>query len=200
MIRTTELIVDDSFDEALERAARAAATALDAVGAAVVVGDGLFDHYIAHAGVDPGLEISRALARDIGTSRLVMAADAPLAIVDTAIDARVRPEVSEVLGIRAIAGVPLRIDGNVVGALLCFDRRPRSLDPGLWPASLIAGVEQRLAQRRRRLSDEQAAWATAVVAGRPLMRLTQAVQAGAVPAETFLRALRLLPPISIPVL
>ncbi|HEY1100372.1 MAG TPA: hypothetical protein VGF99_15645, partial [Myxococcota bacterium] len=76
MIRTTELIVDDSFDEALERAARAAATALDAVGAAVVVGDGLIDHYIAHAAVDPGHEISRALARDIGTSRLVMADDA----------------------------------------------------------------------------------------------------------------------------
>lgn len=187
-------IVDDSFDAVLEAAICEAATALDAVGAAVVIVDDLHEHFVATVGVDPGLEISRAVSREIGCGRIVVAAGGVVVIADTLLDSRVRPEVGELLGIRAIVGVPLVVDGVVIGALILFDRQPRQLDPAALPAGLIHVIEARLTARRTTVDVP----IEAVVAQRPALRLVQAMQAGAVPVDVFKRALQLLPPVRVP--
>ena len=189
---TTAFIADDAWDDVLETAARAAAAAVDAVGAAIVIVDGDLDHFLAHVGIDPGLEISRALHKDLGYVRLVMQAGDTVVVVDSALDARLRPELFELMGIRAFVGVPLRVDGIVVGALGAFDRRPRTLEAtALLP--IAARIEQRLVQRAVEVDSAM----PGAVARRPAMRLLQAVQAGAVPFDVFLRALRLLPPVTV---
>lgn len=185
------LIVDDRYDEALEKAARAAAVAVDAVAAAVVVLDDTCEHFVAHVGVDAGLEISRAVAKELGYVRLVVESGAPLVVVDTHADRRIRPEFGEALGVRAFVGVPLVVDGVVVGALCVFDRRPRRIAFEQLPASLVPSIEARLAARRVDVNDQH------TLSLRPALRLLQAMQAGAVPVEVFLRALRLLPAVTL---
>ena len=188
------LIVDDQYDEALEKAARAAAVAVDAVAAAVVVLDDVCEHFIAHVGVDAGLEISRAVAKDLGYARLVVEHAAPFVVTDTNADRRVRPEFGEALGVRAFVGMPLLVDNTIVGALCVFDRRPRRIPFEQLPPTLITTIESRLVERRL---DVDSARASALPL-RPALRLLQAMQAGAVPVDVFLRALRLLPPVTLP--
>ena len=188
------LIVDDRYDEVLEKAARAAAVAVDAVAAAVVVLDDHCEHFIAHVGVDAGLEISRAMAKELGYVRLVVDSGAPFVVVDTHSDRRIRPEFGEALGVRAFVGMPLVVDNVIVGALCVFDRRPRRIAIELLPPALVAAIEQRLTARRL---DVDSAHASALPL-RPALRLLQAMQAGAVPVDVFLRALRLLPPVTLP--
>lgn len=188
------LIVDDAYDDVLERAARAAAVAVDATAAAVVVLDECCEHFVAHVGVDAGLEISRAVARDLGYVRFVVETAAPFVVTDTHADRRVRPEFGEVLDVRAFVGVPLVIDGVVVGALCAFDRRPRRIALEHLPPTLVPEIEARLAARRRQVDARE----VPLLRLRPALRLVQAMQAGAVPVDVFLRALRLLPPVMLP--
>jgi GAF domain-containing protein len=188
------LIVDDHFDEALERAARAAAVAVDAAAAAIVVLDDVCEHFLAHVGVDSGLEISRAVARELGYVRLVVESASPLIVIDTHVDRRVRPEFGEALGIRAFVGVPLVVNGTVVGALCLFERRPGRIAVERLPADLVPTIEARLTARRLDVDSDR----TSALQLRPALRLLQAMQAGAMPVDVFLRALRLLPAVTIP--
>ncbi len=199
-MNTTRFIVDDSWDDVLETAARNAAAIADAAGAAIVVVDGELDHFVAHVGVDPGLEISRAVACTRGYVQLVMRSGAVVVVADSTLEQSVRAEVFELLGIRSFSGVPLVIDGVVVGALGLFDRLPRAIDTSaLLP--LVATIEARL--RARALEndaadgDDDTEAVRVAVSRRPALRLLQAVQAGAVPVEVFLKTLRLLPPITV---
>lgn len=188
------LIVDDHYDEVLEKAARAAAVAVDAVAAAVVVLDDTCEHFIAHVGVDAGLEISRAVAKELGYVRLVVESAAPFVVIDTYLDRRIRPEFGEALGVRAFVGMPLVVDNTVVGALCVFDRRPRRIAFEQLPPTLVRDIEARLTARRLHVDSARAS----SLPLRPAFRLLQAMQAGAVPVEVFLRALRLLPPVNLP--
>ncbi len=188
------LIVDDHYDEALEKAARTAAVAVDAAAAAIVVLDDTCEHFIAHVGVDAGLEISRAVAKDLGYVHFVVDAAASFVVVDTQLDHRLRPEFGEALGVRAFVGVPLVVDGVVVGALCLFDRRPRRIALELLPPKLVPTIEARLTARRVHVDTTRAA----ALPFRPALRLLQAMQVGAVPVDVFLRALQLLPPVMLP--
>jgi GAF domain-containing protein len=188
------LVIDDHFDEALERAARAAAVAVDAAAAAIVVLDDVCEHFLAHVGVDSGVEISRAVARALGYVRLVVENGRPLIVIDTHIDRRIRPEFGEALGIRAFVGVPLVVNGSVVGALCIFDRRPGRIALERLPAELVPTIEARLTARRLDVDSDL----SSALQLRPALRLLQAMQAGAMPVEVFLRALRLLPAVTIP--
>jgi len=191
---TTALVVDDSYDEALENAVRDAASIADAAAAAIVIVDGELEHLLAHVGADAGLDISRAIATAVGYVQLVMRSADVVIIDDGASAEHVRPEMFESMGVRAFAGLPLRFEGVVVGALALWDRRPRHLDTAaLLP--VIAEIEARLVVRARHVVVDEAV--RVAMARRPALRLLQAVQAGAVPLEVFLKALRLLPAITV---
>ncbi|WP_437678575.1 GAF domain-containing protein [Sorangium sp. So ce131] len=79
----------------------------------------------AHRGLPPELCVSCATSRSNSFCQLVVRDEAPLVVNDALHDARVPTELVEQYGIRAYAGVPLRVRGHVVGSLCVIDSAPR---------------------------------------------------------------------------
>ncbi|AUX40153.1 diguanylate cyclase [Sorangium cellulosum] len=99
----------------------------------------------AHRGLPPELCVSCATSRSNSFCQLVVRHEAPLVVNDALHDARVPKELVEQYGIRAYAGVPLRVRGHVVGSLCVLDGVPRDFGPhveGL--AQLAAEVVARI--------------------------------------------------------
>ncbi|KYF69966.1 GAF domain-containing protein [Sorangium cellulosum] len=83
----------------------------------------------AHHGLPPELCVSCATSRSNSFCQLVVRHEAPLVIEDAESDPRVPRELVERYGIRAYAGVPLRVRGHVLGSLCVLDGVPRSFGP-----------------------------------------------------------------------
>ncbi|WP_437585523.1 GAF domain-containing protein [Sorangium sp. So ce1000] len=83
----------------------------------------------AHRGLPPELSVSCATSRSSSFCQLVVHHEAPLVVEDAVHDERVPKELVERYGIRAYAGVPVRVHRHVVGALCVLDLVPRAFEP-----------------------------------------------------------------------
>ena len=180
-----------AWDDALEEGVRAAAAAVDADAAMVLVGDGALDHVMAHVGLPHALEISRALATDLGLLRLLTPKG--VFIEDTEDHPQSRLELLDLLPMRAILGMPLTQatpsgSPRVLGGLFLCARAPRSLGASTATMTpLLARLSSRLAEVLDTTSFGDPTW--------PYLRVVQALQIGDVDTDSALRALRALPPV-----
>ncbi|UQA55824.1 GAF domain-containing protein [Polyangium aurulentum] len=79
----------------------------------------------AQRGLPPELATSRATSRAISFCTVVVQEELPLLVEDAPNDTRVPQVMVENYGIRAYVGVPVRVHGQVVGALCAVDVVPR---------------------------------------------------------------------------
>lgn len=187
-------LLDDVWDDALEDAVRAAAAAVDTPMAAVSVLTPHLQVFIAHVGLPLELEIGRALSRDIGLCHRAVAAGSVVVVGDLSAGGG-RPELTDIFGVRAWVGAPLVVDGAIVATLCCFDSRARTFEASQTAllARIVGAIEARLATRARNGADVDVATAEVL----PYLRLTQAVQVGALTPEALARALRVLPTVPL---
>ncbi|MGK4009239.1 GAF domain-containing protein [Sorangium sp. So ce1036] len=100
----------------------------------------------AHHGLPLELAVSCATSRSDSFCQLVVLDEAPLIVEDALRDARVPKALVEHFGIRAYAGVPVRVHGHVVGSLCVLDVVPRRFEPRVQGGldQLALDVSQRL--------------------------------------------------------
>jgi GAF domain-containing protein len=89
----------------------------------------------AAVGLPPELAATRAVSRNRSFCQFVVKAEAPVIVTDANSDARLPRILTDVYGIRAYAGVPIRVGGEVLGALCVADDVPRR-----WSSELIYGL------------------------------------------------------------
>ena len=92
-------------------------------------------------GLPPELAAAGGTGRSVSLCQFVVDRKAPFVVADIRADASLPQQLSEDFGIRAYAGIPVRVDGAVVGALCAIDTQPRAFDD----AEL--GLLTRLAER-----------------------------------------------------
>ncbi|KYG08378.1 diguanylate cyclase [Sorangium cellulosum] len=102
----------------------------------------------AHHGLPLELAVSCATSRSNSFCQLVVRDEAPLLVEDALRDERVPKELVEHYGIRAYAGVPVRVRGHAIGSLCVLDVVPRRFDP-----RTIDGLDQLAIEVAGRLSD-----------------------------------------------
>lgn len=102
----------------------------------------------AHRGLPPELALSCGTSRDASFCQVVVRDERPLLIEDALRDPRVPQDLVDLYGIRAYAGVPVRVGGQPVGSLCVIDTVPRRFDPAMVEALTALGerVGARLAE------------------------------------------------------
>ncbi|MGK3988999.1 GAF domain-containing protein [Sorangium sp. So ce136] len=128
----------------------------------------------AHHGLPLELAVSCATSRSNSFCQLVVRDDVPLVVEDALRDKRVPKDLVESYGIRAYAGVPVRVRGHAIGSLCALDVVPRRFEP-----RVIQGLEQLaldVAVRLSALVERDAPLGSADVQER-LVRVEQATRA-----------------------
>ncbi|XXY44539.1 GAF domain-containing protein [Sorangium sp. So ce269] len=128
----------------------------------------------AHHGLPLELAVSCATSRSNSFCQLVVRDDVPLVVEDALRDQRVPKDLVESYGIRAYAGVPVRVRGHAIGSLCALDVVPRRFEP-----RVIQGLEQLaldVAVRLSALVERDAPLGSADVQER-LVRVEQATRA-----------------------
>ncbi|WP_437622633.1 GAF domain-containing protein [Sorangium sp. So ce1151] len=128
----------------------------------------------AHHGLPLELAVSCATSRSNSFCQLVVRDDVPLVVEDALRDQRVPKDLVESYGIRAYAGVPVRVRGHAIGSLCALDVVPRRFE-----RRVIDGLEQLaldVAVRLSALVERDAPLGSADVQER-LVRVEQATRA-----------------------
>ncbi len=120
-------LVDAPPDAELDHIAHLAARSLDVPVALISVLDGTLQHFCAQVGLPDELAeaghtpLSRALCRHVVDD------GSAVVICDARQDERTCRDAAVVeLGVGAYLGVPLRVNGHLLGALCAMDQRPRT--------------------------------------------------------------------------
>lgn len=102
----------------------------------------------AHVGLPAELEAAGSIEQRLSYCRLVFESEGPVFIGDAAARPDLPQDLVERFGLRAYAGVPLRLQGRVVGALCVLDSKPRdaSSDPTEKLERLASLASRRLAE------------------------------------------------------
>lgn len=165
----------------------------------------------AAVGLPPELAATRAVSRSRSFCQFVVRAEAPVIVMDARSDARMPRSMTDVYGIRAYAGVPIRFRREVLGALCVAEGAPRR-----WSSEQIFGLRALAERASERLEALEAlgiaendttivppsklaarASALAQIAHRslvevgPMVRLAKALMAD-IPPDGLSRASRLL--------
>ncbi len=122
-------VLEDALDDELQAIVTAAAAQL---GAPVSLISLVLDHiqyFRAHHGLTPELAAFRAAPRDTTFCQLVVRDDAPLEVNDALEEDHLPQALIERCGLRAYLGVPLRVDGEVLGTLCVTYGFPRTFTP-----------------------------------------------------------------------
>lgn len=135
---------DSILDACIEEAARLS-------GAPIALVSLVMRHvqlFRAHRGLPPELALSCATSRRSSFCQFAVRDERPFLVEDAVGDPRVPKELVERYGIQAYAGVPVRVDGQVLGTLCVIDVQPRRFEPALVEAlaALGARVGARLAE------------------------------------------------------
>jgi GAF domain-containing protein len=82
-------------------------------------------------GLPPELDITRATSRSDLFCQFVVKTEGPFIVNDARSDARVPQVMVDAYGILAYLGVPVRVDGHILGSLCVVDGTPRQWSPVL---------------------------------------------------------------------
>jgi len=99
----------------------------------------------AAVGLPPELEVTGATGRSVSLCQFVVDRQAPFVVADIRADAALPQQLSVDFGIRAYAGMPVRVDGAVVGALCAIDTQPRAFEEQ--ELALLAKLADRVSAR-----------------------------------------------------
>lgn len=127
---------DSILDACIEEAARLS-------GAPIALVSLVMRHvqvFRAHRGLPPELALSCATSRRSSFCQFAVRDELPFLVEDAASDPRVPQELVERYGIRAYAGVPVRVDGQVLGTLCVIDVQPRRFEPAVVEALSALGA------------------------------------------------------------
>jgi hypothetical protein len=113
----------------------------------------------AHHGLPSELAVGCATSRENSFCQVVVRDEAALLVEDAALDPRVPQELVTRYGIRAYAGVPVRVRNQLIGTLCVIDVVPRRFDPSVVSMleSLGVVVGARLAALKRPAAQERLA-------------------------------------------
>ncbi len=138
------LDADEVLDACVDEAARLA----DAPVALVTLVLRHVQLFRAHRGLPPDLALSCATSRRSSFCQVVVRDERPLVIEDAPRDARVPQDLVDLYGIRAYAGVPVRMGGQPVGSLCVIDNTPRR-----FPDEVVEALEALAEKVGARLSE-----------------------------------------------
>lgn len=134
---------------------------------------GTIQLFRADHGLPPELGVSLATSRCDSFCQFVVQTEAPFVVRHASEDARVPQTVVQSHSVQAYVGVPVRVDGQIVGTLCVLDVQPR--DFGDEVAAALEPLAARASARLQELADEGASG----IDGGPPRTLGEAVEAAA---------------------
>lgn len=117
--------LDDDLDEELQQIVRAAASGAKAPIALVSLVLERIQLFRAHYGLPPDLEIARATDRTASFCQFVVRDGQAFVVENAGDDERVPQDLVDRYGIQSYMGMPVRLDGEVVGSLCVVDVESR---------------------------------------------------------------------------
>lgn len=123
-ILSSELLTE-VLDEKLQSIVEEAAKDLDTPIALVTLVMEHIQFFKAHYGLPEDLAQSRGTDRDVSFCQYVVGKEQPLIVEDARRDALMPQELVEKYDVIAYMGMPIRVNGNVVGSLCVIDTKPR---------------------------------------------------------------------------
>jgi hypothetical protein len=81
-----------------------------------------------HKGLPPALAVSRATNRCDSFCQIVVQRERPFVVTDARTDTRVSKVLVDAYGIMSYIGVPVRVEGQVIGSVCAIDVVPRSIE------------------------------------------------------------------------
>jgi hypothetical protein len=123
----TGRMLDNDADAELQCIVEAAASGTGYPAAAISLVLRHTQVFRAHVGLPAELNASRTIERSLFFCRFVVESDAPYFVNDTELDPNIPREPQERFGFRAYVGLPLRMQGKVIGTLCVLDTKPRSI-------------------------------------------------------------------------
>lgn len=130
LTRLASQVLEETLDEELQAIVTDAARALDVPIALVSIMLERIQFFRAFHGLPPDLAIVRATSRDVSLCRFVVESGEPFAVEDAAADPNLPRGLIEQYGIRSYLGVPVRVDGEILGSLCVIDTTPRRFAAG----------------------------------------------------------------------
>lgn len=141
-------MLDREPDPELQCIVEAAASGTGFPTAAITLGARNAILFRAHVGLPAELEAAGGIERSISYCQFVLESHGPVFIGDVTARDDVPQELAERFGLRAYAGVPIRVQGRVLGALCVVDSQPRESgsDPTEKLERLASLASRRLAE------------------------------------------------------
>lgn len=209
-------LIADSPDEELEACVREAARLTDAPTATLTFVMGRVQYFRAAIGLEPELTLSRATSRCDSFCQFIVLEEEPFIVKNAPADPRVPKALVELYNIGAYLGVPVLLNGDVLGSLCVLDNKPRDWSPGNLAA--LTELGERASRRLRELArtdpsinpsispvtlPEAGALASdlaldarvlerSLLEVSPLIRLAQGLFKGELPPDAFERGTRVL--------
>ncbi len=140
---------DELLQSAVEESARLSGCPI----ALVTLLMGSVQLFRAAVGLPPELETSRATSRCDSFCQFVVRDEAPFVIEHASADASLPQRLVGAFSIESYAGVPLRVHGQVLGALCVIDQVPRRFQPQI--LRQLDAIAQRVCKRLEALSIEE---------------------------------------------
>ncbi|EDM80027.1 response regulator [Plesiocystis pacifica SIR-1] len=163
-------------DPALQAIVREAADQAGTPLALVSLIMGTIQLFRADHGLPPELGVSLATSRCDSFCQFVVQTEAPFVVRHASEDARVPQTVVQSHSVQAYVGVPVRVDGQIVGTLCVLDVQPREFGDEV--AAALEPLAARASARLQELADAGARGSRGIDGGPP-RTLGEAVEAAA---------------------
>lgn len=119
----------------------------------------------AAVGLPAELAVANATGRSVSFCQFVVDRKAPLVVEDAELDSSLPQHLVREFGIRAYAGMPVSVDGTVVGALCAIDTQPRTFARG--DVELLGRLAERVSVRLAAIEGLRRTREAQAVAGEP---------------------------------
>ncbi|MCB9552250.1 MAG: GAF domain-containing protein [bacterium] len=154
LTRLASQVLEETLDEELQAIVTEAARALGVPIALVSIMLERIQFFRAFHGLPPDLAIVRATSRDASLCRFVVQSGEPFAVEDAAADPTLPRGLIDQYGIRSYLGVPVRVDGEILGSLCVIDTTPRRFADG--DRERLRALADRVQTRLARLAASRA--------------------------------------------
>lgn len=137
-------------DPVLEACVAEAAQLADTPTAALTFVMGRVQYFRASVGLAPELAMSRATSRCDSFCQFIVREEKPFIVGDAVTDPRVPKALVDIFKIGAYMGVPVYLDGDVLGSLCVIDGKPRDWTPAIMDG--LTAIGRRASQRLREIA------------------------------------------------